>query len=145
MSKVYSNIVVATDGTEYVKKAVDYAVDISKMSGAKLHGIYVTDISTISPTSTEWVLVSENLKAESDEALSYIRKKAEESNVEVELVNTEGNPANEVIKYAKNIKADMIVVGAAGKKAVERLLLGSVSEKIVRNSEIPVLVVRLNH
>lgn len=144
MKNFYKNIVVATDGTEFVKKAISFALDIAEMSGAKVHGIYVTDITAISPTSTEWVLVSENLKMESESALSYIRERAMERNIEVELVNTEGNPANEVLKYAKNVNADMIIVGATGKKTVERILLGSVSEKIVRHSEIPVLVVRLN-
>lgn len=143
MNEIFKKIVVATDGTDFVNKAIDSALDIAELTGGTIHAVYVTDVASVTPTSPEWTLVAENMKSESEKALAYVKANAAERNVSCETVALEGSPANEIIRYAKEIDADLIVVGATGKKAVERFLLGSVSEKIVRNATVPVLVVRL--
>ena len=139
---LYNIIVVATDGTDYAKKAIHTAVSLSKLTDAKLYAVYVSDISNFTPTSVEWELISENIKKESETALGYVRTLAENENVLFETANLTGAPATEIVQFANQIKADLIVVGAAGKKTLERLLLGSVSEKIARNAKQQVLIVR---
>ena len=54
----------------------------------------------------------------------------------------EGNPAAEILKLAKDESANLIVIGSIGKTDLEKFLMGSVAEKVVRNSTVPVLVVR---
>ena len=142
MTTLYRKIIVATDGTEYAKKAVNTAVHLSKLTGAKLYGLYVSDVSSITPTSVEWELVAENIKREADAALSYVLEKADAEHIEFESVNLSGAAAQEIVQYANSVDADLIVVGAAGKKAIERILLGSVSEKVIRNAKQQVLVVK---
>ena len=142
MKTLYQKIIIATDGTEYARKAINTAVSLSKLTDAKLYGVFVSDVSHITPTSVEWELVAENIKREADMALAYVREKAAAENLNFEAVNLSGSAAQEIVQYANHINADLIVVGAAGKKAFERLLLGSVSEKILRNAKQQVLVVK---
>jgi len=142
MTTLYQKIIIATDGTEYAKKAVNAAVTLSKLTGAKLYGVYVSDVSNITPTSIEWEVVAENIKREADAALSYVCETAKAEQICFESVNLSGSAAQEIVQYANTIEADLIVVGAAGKKTIERILLGSVSEKVIRNAKQQVLVVK---
>jgi nucleotide-binding universal stress UspA family protein len=56
-----------------------------------------------------------------------------------------GNPAEKILTFAEDNNLDMIIVGSLGKSGYERILLGSVSEKVIRHAKIPVLVVRERH
>lgn len=143
METTYKNIVIATDGTEYIKKAIDAGLEIAELTGSIVHAIYVTDSPSVSPTSSEWEMVEKNIKKDVDEAMKYIREESKKRNIILKEVSVEGNPAPEIINYSNVINADLIVVGATGKKTLERIVLGSVSEKIVRNSKTKVLVVKL--
>jgi len=142
MTELYKTIVVATDGTEYAKKAISMAVGLSKLTGAQLHAVYVSDISAFTPRSAEWELIAENIKKEAQDALNQVRALAEKEGAALETAHLSGAPAAEIVQFANQKKADLIVVGAASKKALERILLGSVSEKIARNAKQHVLIVR---
>lgn len=139
---LYNTIIVGTDGTEYAKKAINTAVSLAELTGAKLYAVYVSDVSNITPTSVEWEMVAENIKLEAEAAFSYVRERAEAAGIKYETVSLSGAAAQEIVQYANQIRADLIVVGATGKKAIERLILGSVSEKVIRNAKQQVLVVR---
>ncbi|MDR2944921.1 MAG: universal stress protein [Methanosarcinales archaeon] len=139
---LYRTIVVGTDGTEYARKAINTAVSLAELTGAKLYAVYVSDVSNITPTSVEWELVAENMKLESDAAFEYVLEKAEACGITFETVSLSGAVGPEIVQYANLVNADLIVVGATGKKAIERLILGSVSEKVIRNAKQQVLVVR---
>ena len=141
---LYHTIVVGTDGTEYAKKAINTAVGLAGLTGAKLYAVYVSDVSNITPTSVEWEMVAENIKLESEAAFEYVREKAGAMGIEFETVSLSGAAGQEIVQYANQVNADLIVVGATGKKAIERLILGSVSEKVIRNAKQQVLVVRSN-
>ena len=143
METTYKNIVIATDGTEYINKAIDAGLEIAELTGSTVHAIYVTDSPSVSPTSSEWEMVEKNIKKEVDNAMKYIREETKKRNILLKEVSVEGNPAPEIINYSNVINADLIVVGATGKKTLDRFVLGSVSEKIVRNAKTKVLVVKL--
>ena len=112
METTYKNIVIATDGTEYIKKAIDAGLEIAELTGAIVHAIYVTDSPSVSPTSSEWEMVEKNIKKEIDEAMKYIREESIKRNITLKEVSVEGNPAPEIINYSNVINADLIVVGA---------------------------------
>ena len=139
---LYNTIIIAVDGTEYSKKAVNTAVGLAKLTGAKLHAVYVSDASNVVPINAEWELVSDNLKVEVEAAFEFVNGRAADEGIVLETVSLLGSPAQEIVQYANQVNADLIIVGAAGKKMVERLILGSVSEKVVRSSKQQVLVVR---
>ncbi len=141
-SKFYEKILIATDGSEYTKNAVDYGIDIAKSTGAKLFAIYVVDTAAFAsiPMDAAWESMYELLKQEGDLAIKYVTERAQGLEVEGNLI--EGHPADEIIRYSEKNSISLIVMGTLGKSGLDRFLLGSVAEKVVRNSKIPVLVVR---
>jgi nucleotide-binding universal stress UspA family protein len=143
-SKLFKKILVATDGSEYTKNSVDYGIDLAKNTGAKLHAIYVVDTAAFAsiPMDAAWESMYELLRQEGDEATKYVADKAQAEGLDVDRNTIEGHPADEIIKYAEKNSMSVIVMGTLGKSGLDRFLLGSVAEKVVRNSKIPVLVVR---
>jgi len=143
-SKLVKEILVATDGSQYTKNAIDYGIDLAKNLGAKLHAIYVVDTAAFAsiPMDAAWESMYELLRQEGDEATRYVADKAEAEGLEVVRNTVEGHPADEIAKYAEKNRISLIVMGTLGKSGLDRFLLGSVAEKVVRTSKIPVLVVR---
>jgi nucleotide-binding universal stress UspA family protein len=140
----YRNIVIATDGSENTQKAISYGIEIAKLSGATVHALYVANIpSTI---SENWTAGGETMHeimiSEGEKAVSKVKKSGEASRVEVREVVLEGYPSNEIIDFAENNNIDLIVMGTLGKTGLDRFLMGSVAEKVVRGSKVPVMVVR---
>lgn len=143
-SEFYRNIVIATDGSEYSKRAISYGIELAKISGAMVHALHVVD--TTSSISQSWTVgkgsISEILKKEGEKAISEIKEREEASGIEVKEVLLEGHPSNEIIDFAENNNIDLIVMGTLGKTGLDRYMMGSVAEKVVRGSKVPVLVVR---
>ena len=142
-SKLYEKILIATDGSEYTKNAIEYGIDLAKNTGAKLLTIYVVDTAAFAsiPMDAAWESMYELLKQEGDLAIKYVAQRAESEGLKAEGNLIEGHPADEIIKYSENNSVSLIVMGTLGKSGLDRFLLGSVAEKVVRNSKIPVLVV----
>jgi nucleotide-binding universal stress UspA family protein len=143
-SNLYRNIVIATDGSANSQRAISYGIWIAKLSGAAVHVIHVVD--TPSLISEVWTagkdMIYEMMISDGKKILSKAKKIIEDSGVEVKDVLLEGHPAEEIIKFAENNNMDLIVMGTLGKTGIERFLMGSVSEKVVRHSKVPVMVVR---
>lgn len=135
----YRKIMVATDGSESVRKAVETAVEIAKISGAKLYVVYVIaseGFSITYPKNVGWEkAILEYFKAEGKEATSYVETAGKAANVEVESVILQGIPANELVDFAERNNIDLIVMGTLGRTGIERFLLGSVAENVVRHSK----------
>lgn len=139
----YNKIMVATDGSVLVKKAVDTAIEISRLSKAKLYAVYVLVPMTHSVRGFGWEQAAiDHFRKEGEEATLYVKEAAEAAGVEVEPVLLEGHPADKIIEFAEQNDIEMIVMGTLGKTGIDRFLLGSVAENVVRHSKIPVLVVR---
>ncbi len=143
-SKLYNKILIATDGSEYTKNSIDYGIELAKNTQAKLDVLYVIDTAAFAsiPMDAAWESMYELLKQEGDEATRYVAEIAEAEGLTVERLTVEGHPAEEIIKYAEKNSISVIVMGTLGKSGLDRFLLGSVAEKVVRASKIPVLVVR---
>jgi nucleotide-binding universal stress UspA family protein len=143
-SKLYKKILIATDGSDYTKNSIDYGIELAKNTQAKLHVLYVIDTAAFAsiPMDAAWESMYELLKKEGDEATRYVADEAEAEGIAVERFTVEGHPAEEIIKYAEKNSMNLIVMGTLGKSGLDRFLLGSVAEKVVRTSKIPVLVVR---
>ena len=122
------------------------SVEIAKLSEAKLYAVYVVpygELSTAYPKDVGWEKAAlDYFKIEGKNATDYVDTLGKAENVEVEPVILEGNPGNEIVDFAEKNNIDLIVVGTLGKTGIERFLLGSVAEKVVKHSKKPVLVVR---
>ncbi len=146
VNSFYRKIMVATDGSEPVRRAVETAVEIAKISGAKLYAVYVIasgELSIIYPKDVGWGRATlEYFRAEGREATTYVESSGKAENVEVESVILEGKPGDEIVDFAERSNIDLIVMGTLGRAGIERFLLGSVAESVVRHSKKPVLIVR---
>lgn len=144
-SKPQRRILIATDGSKTSENVVDFGIEIAKFSGAKVYAVYVIDISFFDTVMMDewWVKNAyEEFERVGREAICCIEENAKAAGVEATPILLKGNPAEKILDFAENQKVDMIVIGSTGKSRVERFMLGGVSEKVVRNSKIPVLVVR---
>lgn len=131
MSELYKKILLATDGSEENKKAVIHAIEQAKLSGAELHAVYVLDMKT-----------DYEPKSYLSTDLSSVENIAKKEGINVKKWIVKGHPAEEILKLAKEKAADLIVMGSLGRSGIEKILLGSVADKVIRNSSIPVLIVR---
>ena len=140
---MFEKILVATDGSEHGYRAANIALDLGKISGGKVTAIYVADTNRTSHLPDDMLLFSiqELLLKEGKEALKHVEDQAREKGVAYEGVVAEGNPGSEIISYAESAKMDIIIMGAVGRTGLDKFLLGSVAEKVVRNSKIPVLTI----
>lgn len=143
---LYRKIMIATDGSEPVKKAVDTAVEVARLSGAKLYAVYVVASGGYTfghPRDIGWEkAMKEHLSAEGKEATAYVETVGKAANVEVESVLLEGSPAEEIVDFADKNDIDLIVTGTLGRTGIQKFLLGSVAQNVVRHSRKAVLVVK---
>ncbi|MFB6136587.1 MAG: universal stress protein [Halobacteriaceae archaeon] len=142
---LYERILVPTDGSAGTRRAVEHAVDLAAAHGATIHAVYVVNTASFASLSMEasWEGVSEMLQHEGEAALDEVEEAAEGRGVPVERVILEGTPSREIVAYADREGCDLVVMGTHGRGGIDRLLLGSVAERIVRTSDVPVLTVRV--
>lgn len=139
----YKRIMVATDGSRPARKAIESGIGIAKLSGAKIYAVYVVVPTTHSARDFGWEKAAmEHFRNEGKRATGFVEETAKAADIEVESVLLEGHPADEIVKFAEQNDIEMIVMGTLGKTGLDRFLLGSVAENVVRHSKIPVLVVR---
>lgn len=137
---MFDTVVVATDGSESVERAVDVAVDLASRFGADVHALSVVDAGEVdaSPEQLREELRTA-LETHADAALATVRERAGPG---IETAVREGRPAPEICNYAREIDADLIATGTRGRHGENRFLLGSVAERVVRTAPVPVLTVR---
>ncbi|HPY73706.1 MAG TPA: universal stress protein [Methanothrix sp.] len=139
-------ILVATDGSAAAMVAVKKGVDLAKATGAEVLGVYVVDELAVANAVRLFGADKEDLErklqAGGEEAVSDLRRIAEEAGVPVETVVTFGVPANSIIELAKGKGVDMIVMGGHGQSGVTKFIIGSVVKNVLYRATVPVLVVR---
>ena len=140
---MYKVILVPTDGSENSNYAVDKAIDIAKKNRSSITAIFVVDAekySGLGDGKSTGEMMREAGVEESKAALDYIVKLAEENGIEVTTKVLLGRPAEEIVKESKN--TDLVVCGSLGRTNLNRALMGSVAETVVRMAYCPVLVCR---
>ena len=148
---MYNKILLPTDGSEYANKAAKHAIQIASLNGAELVVLNVIETSSLVglPAEDLIVRIKEMLKEEGRKSLEEISKLAEESEIkdechkkiELNMITEEGSPADIIVKKIKEENIDLVVMGTSGKHGLDRFLLGSVTENVVRSAPCPVLVV----
>jgi nucleotide-binding universal stress UspA family protein len=104
----------------------------------------VTDTTAFAsiPMDAGWEVMYNLIKEEGNKATSYVKDLAKSMELDTESVIIEGNPGIEIIKFSEENEIDVIVIGKTGKSMLDKFLLGSVADKVIRKSKIPVLVIR---
>jgi nucleotide-binding universal stress UspA family protein len=137
---MFETVVVATDGSESVRRAVDVALDFAERFDAAVHAVYVVDAGEVesSPDALRDQL-REALERGGREAVDAV---AERAGGGVTTAVREGRPAAEISAYAREVDADVVATGTRGRHGENRFLVGSVAERVVRTCPVPVLTVR---
>jgi nucleotide-binding universal stress UspA family protein len=128
------NVLLATDAKPHSEKAVGYAIEYARLFKAALYVVYV-----VSPRAGE---DREKTVKTSMALLDDVKKRAASSGVEVTPLLEAGSPYEAILAAAERVRSDAIIVGTSGKTVVDRVLIGSVSEYIVRNARCTVIVVK---
>ncbi|WP_332900326.1 universal stress protein [Haladaptatus sp. CMSO5] len=142
---MFDRILIPTDGSDPARPAVEMAVGLAETHGAMLHVLYIVDQpTTVSGMGEGFSGLDDLLDALEErghQATKAIVEQARERGIETTAAVRRGNPHDDILSYAEDNDIDVIVMGTHGRTGVKRALLGSVTENVVRHSEIPVLTV----
>lgn len=144
--KEIRTIVCPVDFSPGSEGAAAYAIALADKLGAVVHLVHVYPLGTFVGPDGGLVLTPQMVAQLSEQSLAALRKIAApytDAGRKVDVHVVDGAPATEVLEVAARLGADLLVIGTHGRTGLSRMLLGSVAERIVRTSPIPVLTVRL--
>ncbi|KAB1196852.1 MULTISPECIES: universal stress protein [Haloferax] len=134
---MFDHILAPTDGSDHAVRAAEYAVDLAATYGAALHVLYVVDVRT----SHADVSVDDDSETRGETAVGTIADLAAARDVPVETEIRVGLPHEVIVDYEAERDIDLVVMGTHGTSGLERYLIGSVAERVVRLSDVPVMCV----
>ena len=140
---MYERILVPTDGSPEVDAVLDHAAGLAATHDADLHVLYVINTAGYAGLPGDGAVggLSAMMNEQGETALDRAAERVGDRLTERVLV--EGTPSEEIIDYAEEADCDLVVMGTHGRGGIDRLLLGSVAERVVRTSPVPVLTVRV--
>jgi len=139
---MYEDILLPFDGSDGAAEALHHAAEIAHWADASIHVLFVADTRRDSVTVVETRIVDalvqegEDIVAEAEQTLNTL-------GVDCDSDVVQGHPAPTIVEYAERYEYDVIVMPTHGREGVSRYLLGSVTEKVVRLSSVPVLTTRM--
>jgi len=139
---MYDRILIPTDGSTGTAHVALQALDLAERYGATAHAITVIDEST-SAFLSESGGDTGPLRERAEDAVGAVEQMAASHGIDAVTVVREGAPAETILSYAREIDADLIVAGTHGRSGIRRHLVGSVTERLVRHADCPVLTVSL--
>ena len=140
---MFERIMIATDGSKHSERAAKWGIELAKCSGGTIITVYVADTGRLSHLPEDMALASirDLLLREGEEATEQIEKMVNQAGLVCIKKVLEGNPGEELLRFSEEEGADLIVMGACGRTGLDKFLLGSVAEKVVRAAKVPVLTV----
>ncbi|WP_092693594.1 universal stress protein [Halorientalis regularis] len=139
----YERILVPTDGSDGAGVAVDCATDLAKTYGADLHAVSVVDTGAMAP-DVQFDVIRDQLRERAQTAVETVAEATREAGIDdTQTAVLEGRAHDAIKSYADEERIDLIVMGTHGRSGLDRYLLGSVAEKLVRTASVPVLTVRM--
>ncbi|WP_132058693.1 universal stress protein [Halorussus amylolyticus] len=138
---MYEHILVPTDGSEVADRAFEHALDLAETYDSELHVVYAVSVTPAADVDMATVQRElENVGTETTESLGDRARDAGVERVTTDVVN--GRPHRAILEYVEDNDIDLVVMGTRGRTGIDRYLLGSVTEKVVRLCDAPVLTVR---
>ncbi len=137
---MYDRILFPTDGSDVASAALEYALDVASTHNATLHVLNVADTTIKSVTNVRGEVV-DALEEEGERIVAAAAERANDRNVSVVTEVLQGRPHEAIVDYARTCDADLVVMPTHGRSGIQRYLLGSVTERVVNTSDVPVLTV----
>jgi nucleotide-binding universal stress UspA family protein len=140
----YDTILVPTDGSAGTERTVTHAEELARVHAATIHALYVVDATSFTglPMETSWEGIRGMLEEKGETALEQVERLVADVPVETSVV--EGTPNREIVRFAAEHPVDAIVMGTHGRGGIDRLLLGSVAERVVRGAPVPVVTINVS-
>ena len=141
---MYDEILVPTDGSEAVDRALDHAIRLAADHDATLHALYVVDQRIAAANSGDLHDdVVEDLESQGEAAVDAVAEAAAEAGLDAEAHVAHGTPDTEIVDYADEAGIDVIVMSPEGKSPRERIQsLGSVSDRVADDASVPVFLIK---
>lgn len=141
---MYDNILLPTDGSDTVERTIEHALPIARDNDATIHAISVVDTRIVQAATGETrEKITSQLEDGASSATAAVAARASEAGLETVESVERGTPAKAILEYASESDIDLIVIGTHGKSPREKqITMGSVSERVVDRSPVPVFVVR---
>ncbi|MBT2288494.1 universal stress protein [Paenibacillus albidus] len=142
---MFDKIVVAIDKAEITNKLLDATVEIARNKQTQVTLVnvsqaYVSNGMTYLPENFLEEILNEMEKA-SLEQLQQAKSKLESAGINPETLHLKGDPAHEILNYARDSEQQLIIIGSRGLSGIKEMMLGSVSHKVSQLSSCPVLIV----
>lgn len=140
----YDTILLPTDGSEATAAATEHAGRVAALSGATVHVLSVADTRNRFESPSAGIAADAWEQAEHERAEAAIEAAVESlpAGVATERVVRKGIPQTAILDYVDETDVDLVVMGTHGRTGLDHYLIGSVTERVVRNSPVPVLTVR---
>ncbi|MBQ6813567.1 MAG: universal stress protein [Methanobrevibacter sp.] len=143
--QLYKKILLPTDGSKYSDKSEKHALAIAAANNAEIIALSVMEnsFSINLPDSDTISDVNELLREETLKNLSKVERLRDEGNLDVKITKkvAEGSPAKAILETAESEDIDLIVIGSSGKTGIDKFLMGSVAERVVKSARCSVLVI----
>jgi nucleotide-binding universal stress UspA family protein len=133
-------VVVATDGSASVDRAISVSLDLAERFEAEVHALSVVDTGEVESAPPE--IADELRTALHDRGAEATQAVADRADSSVTTAVRTGRPPTEIANYAREVGADIVATGTRGRHGENRFLIGSVAERVVRTCPVPVLTVR---
>ncbi|MBM7571002.1 universal stress protein [Aquibacillus albus] len=139
---MFNNILLASDGSAHAIRAAEKALTLAKKNpDAKVIILYVIDGSkSKSDVLNHWNSV--NLDQTRKEKLTITEQKMKHEHVDYEIKVLHGEPGPTIVKYANENEVDICVIGSRGLNSLQEMVLGSVSHKVAKRANCPVMIVK---
>ena len=138
---MFSNMLIAVDGSESAGKAFQRAIYLAQKCNSKLDLVHVVQCEVGGDSANTFEMIEE-LKDKAKKMLEEYRVEAAKNNVPIQITIMQGDPAKVIIELAKAKSYDLIIMGTRGRSSFHELLIGSVSQKVMHHASCPVMVVR---
>jgi nucleotide-binding universal stress UspA family protein len=144
----FKSLVVATDGSKYSMAAASEAIGLAKQNKSDLTVISVVPSELMTPTDIDFTMNQKELIAdkemqEAEKNVKAVKEAAQKEGVAVKALVMSGRPADAIIEIARDKNADLIVLGSHGRTGLEKLLMGSVTERVIVLAPCAVLVAKV--
>ncbi|WP_029601862.1 universal stress protein [Halococcus hamelinensis] len=140
---MYSHILVPTDGSEHAYRGVERGLELAQEHDAHLHVLFVVDESVYgsTPALSSYEAFLENVADMAEDLVEDIVEDATEQGIDSTMSVLRGVPYKEILKYPELHEIDLIVMGKRGATGVEPPHIGSVTDRVLREADIPVIPV----
>jgi nucleotide-binding universal stress UspA family protein len=140
----YDRILIPTDGSEAATTAIDHGIAIAERYDATIYALSVVDLSALAGSYDVGVGpdIVEARNEDCEQAVAEVTERCEDRGLDITTEVAQGTPYRTIQDYIGDEEIDLVTMGTHGRTGLDRYLVGSVTERVVRTSDVPVLTAR---